>query len=174
MSLYCFGKIVPIGTAESLEQCTGQVGRLFLRDIDPEDLAIICEFENLKQAGIAFSYADGEDEFSATGLWLAASEIANQFPEVERSSYDVDYSDAIKATTLGSFVWSLLNCPKIKYGALALVDGGVDTIHQVSAGECWNHFLKIIPGSWDCHDNPLFIWQNESPSGTGSLRIEPG
>ena len=160
MSLDCFGKVIPVAAREELDACVpfGQAARLVFGEVDLEDIATISKLGGPKQVGLTFHMVSGDGNSSATSLWLEASEVANRFLESERSILDVDYSDAIKATTLGGFVWNLLNCRKIRYGALALVDGGIGTVHQGSAQECWNHFLKIIAGPWDCHDNPLYIW----------------
>jgi len=162
MSLYCFGKVVPGGARSALEKCVADDNSayLYLCDIDPEDLSTICEFDELKPVGITFRYVSSVDHSDATTLWLAASEVAARFSEAERNLLNIDYVDAIKATALGGFVWNLLNCTEVKHGALALVDGGVETMLQVSSDECWRHFLKIIPQPWDCQDNPLFIWSH--------------
>lgn len=163
MSLYCFGKIVPSRAARYLEECVpdADVARLHVRDIDPEDLATICEFGDLKRAGVTFRYVDTEDDSSATGIWLGASEIANRYSAVERSQFSTDYSNAMKATFLGGFIWNLLSCPHVEHGALALVDGGIEAIVVGTRRKCWQHFLTIIPKPWDTHDNPLYVWSHK-------------
>jgi hypothetical protein len=160
MSLYCFGKVVPASARDELEACVlfGSGVRLVFSDLDPEDIATISEFGELKKVGVTFRAASDDGESSATALWLEASEVANRYTESERTSLSFDYSEAVKATAFGGFVWNLLNCPAFKDGALAMVDGPVETVFQTTAQECWNHFLRIIPKTWDCHDNPLFIW----------------
>jgi hypothetical protein len=160
MSLYCFGKVVPLSAKNALEMCVPDENSacLHLCDIDPEDLATICEFNVLKPVGVTFRYVSNVDISDATTLWLAASEVAGRFSEAERNLIGVGYVDAIKATALGGFIHNLLNCPEVNHGALALVDGGVETIFPKSSDECWRHFLTIISKPWDCHDNPLFVW----------------
>jgi hypothetical protein len=160
MSLDCFGKVIPLAAREDVEACVPfESGiRLFFSDLDPEDVAIINEFGELRRVGVTFRVAAENGESSATSLWLAASEVAGHFSEAERSSASPDYLDAIKATALGGFTWNLLHCKEVKHGALALVDGGVETVLRSSNKECWQHFLRIISKPWDCHDNPLFVW----------------
>ena len=150
MSLYCFGKVVPASASDALLQCApaSNVARLFLRDLEPGDVSTLSEINELKRVGITFRYVDKEGG-AATALWLAASDI---------SRFDTDYSDAIRATELGGFIWNVFHCPAIKFGGLALVDGGIETILRANRLKCWNHFLVIISKPWDCHDNPLFLW----------------
>ena len=160
MSLYCFGKVVPLAAKSALANCVlnGSIARLHFGDLDPDDLSIICETQELRPVGVTFRFVSLHDISDATSLWLTASDLAARLSDDIESLTTTDYSDAIKATALGGFVWNLLNCPEVKYGALALVDGGIETIHRASSNDCWQHFLKIIPKPWDCHDNPLYIW----------------
>jgi hypothetical protein len=159
MSLYCFGKIIPVSAETALSRCApvSNVAHLYLRDLEPDDVSSICQIDDLKPAGITFRYVDS-DGGSATQLWVTASEVARLFAETDRLQFHTDYSDAMKATNLGGFVWSTLHCSSIKAGALALVDGGIETIFRASPIDCWNHFLTIISKPWDCHDNPLLVW----------------
>ena len=167
MSLDCFGKVIPVGAGRDFEKWISveNPGRLIIGDLDPEDLDTICETEELRSPGITFKYVgreNGDDPTdlsgqSATGLWLSADDTGRRF-RADRTLQNAEYVSALKATALGGFVWNLLYCPDIKCGALALVDGGIDTIVHGTPGECWKHFVGIMDKGWDNHDNPLLVW----------------
>jgi hypothetical protein len=164
MSLDCFGKIVPHSARNALEACIpyGSGARLFLSDVDPEDVAFICQFEELKKLGVTFRLTSEDGQSSATRLWVDAFKIAQQYDESARVAMVHGYVIAIKSTALGGFLWNLLNGPDFAFGAVALVDGPIETVYRVDKQRCWEHFLEIIPKPWDCHDNPLFVWSHLS------------
>jgi len=144
VSLYCFGKVVPV--EEYSVNFEFPHGVTIDNGIDPEDRKDFDEFKLLAGDGIFFRVLDGPGDHEATGLWNEAF---------------VQTRGMVFSTPLGAFVRALMFDRRIKTAGLAFVDGGIETIVEGSAGLCWQGFLDRIGKPWDNMDNPLFIWRNQ-------------
>lgn len=162
MSLYCFGKVIP-------EYDVSKLLERFECDIGVPADGDVCELdctEILPGEGSYFSILDHGGQMEATGLWnamynwqLRIGEIARVSPESawgnQGSKEEEDLPDLLRA------VRSLFCCEEICGGALAFVDGGIETIVRGTPEICWSEFLKRADKPWDTIDNPVFVWSRE-------------
>lgn len=144
MSLYCFGKIkLKPRTGESFSFPSAAT---FRREVDPGDAEEIESIAKIGEGGIDFSICDGPSSVDATALW---NEAMAQPPEL------------VAESRLGKAVHTLLHDPRIGDGAIAFVDGGIETVLNGSPEQCWQWFLARIVKHWDNIDNPVLVWGPE-------------
>jgi hypothetical protein len=141
MSLYCFGKIKL--KADRTESFTFPIEAVFRREVDAGDAEEIESILKMGTDGIYFSICDDPNTRDATYLW---NEARSQPPEL------------VAESRLGKAIHALLFDVKISVGAIAFVDGGIETILKGTPEQCWAWFLERIAKPWDTIDNPILIW----------------
>jgi hypothetical protein len=136
MSLYCFGKLI---LASGYAVGSIQIPHVILGQIDPDDVPNLDE--QLSGQGEYFSVRDDDGAVAATALWNEAAERPN-----------------LLSTRFGTAIHSLMFSPMLQSGAIAFVDGGIETVLRGTSDQCWQWFSERIILPWDNIDNPLLIW----------------
>ncbi len=142
MSLYCFGKIKL--KADKIESFTFPVEGVFRQEVDADDAEEIESMVKMGTIGIYFSICDDPNSRDATALW---NEARSQSPE------------RVAESRLGKAIHPLLFDARISVGAIAFVDGGIETVLTGTPEQCWAWFLERIAKPWDTIDNPIMIWK---------------
>jgi hypothetical protein len=162
MSLYCFGKVIPeydVGKLLEPFQCSiGVPASSDACELDCDDI--------LQGEGSYFSLFDHGGQIEATGLWNSMYSRYIRFGEIARvpPKYALVNNEFEKVDDLPDLlraVRALLCCEEICGGALAFVDGGIETIVRGTPEVCWNELLKRADKPWDTIDNPVFVWSRE-------------
>jgi hypothetical protein len=138
MSLYCFGKF-RLSSGQSVRSIL--IPHVTIGRIDPDDAA---EVDNeLSGSGEYFSICDDATSAGATALWNEAMERPND----------------LLSTRFGNAVRNLVFSPALVSGAIAFVDGGIETVLRGTTDQCWKWFAERVAQPWDSVDNPLLIWR---------------
>jgi len=143
MSLYCFGKIkTDAKTAGSFASALG-LDVTIRTEVDANDAQEIESIAELSFDGNYFSICDDSKSRDATGLWIQAM---SRSPE------------RVMESRLGKVIHTLLFDTRIMVGAVAFVDGGIESVLKGRPEQCWTWYLDRIVKPWDTIDNPILIW----------------
>lgn len=164
MSLYAFGKVV--GTDEAaiismLRTVGGDSEVCFQPSVDDGDIDEMMKVPQLRGPGVVFSIYCGPNETDATRLWCDAmtsvSQCSSSLVTTMGDGSPQAGEEALRCfldTRLGRACEGLFG---LRYPtALALVDGGIESVLHGSALECLHRIAADVRRPWDQSYNRLY------------------
>jgi hypothetical protein len=175
MSLYIFGTFVSHDRSDGVEArviqaaCRADVA---IRAIDPDDLLELEREPELRRADFACSFVSAPGESDGTKLWLDARRAAVESGSSEQQwtggwkvgSVPGEVMVALQASRLGRLCKDLIGEVPLSAGALALVDGSIDTVSRCSPSECLDVIHRSLVLPWDAGPNALYLWTRKKGS----------
>jgi hypothetical protein len=129
-------------------------------------------------SGVAFSITSRPDGGDASGLWAEAQRLAISLISERRSTplsvtpksfetiqWPNDYDTRVRKCRLGRILYAIAQLPNYDKLCVALVESGIESVHDDRADRCIEAILRVVVLPWDCV--PGLLYARPRPSGLG-------
>jgi len=176
MSAYLFGKLfVDASQVMDLKRRLLSLAKqvdvgVSLDVLDEDDQQAIDSLIGAGQ-GVVFSVSTRAGGGDASGLWAEAQELAFSLlagdrgipPTVTPKSLETikwpqDYTLRMSACRLHRILQGIALLPDYNKMSVAFTEGGIEAIHEDTAGRCIEAILRMIVLPWDCTPGTLYLW----------------
>lgn len=144
--------------------------------LDDEDREGLLEVMGASDSGgLFFAIHSEPGDSDATALWLQARELAREVlrkegidtpvpshSQLEEINIPASYYDGILASRLGAFINDLTSSFAAFDFAIALVDGGIETVRNCGEGDCLREILASLILPWDCTRNAVYVFHRKA------------